>query len=447
MPYLTVVSAKDNARTFPIGTGSLTVGSDPGCDLVFPGLHLAPVHARICAEGGAYTVARAVSDAVVYLNYLPVTEKELAAGDEITLGRLCLRFEDSAEESAAAVRDMVKIVSEDSLATTVESELPSAEAEEPPESAAGRPAEFLEALYRVGSIVNAIHDPERLVDELVELLLEVTRASRACFLVPAGKGEFVPRAAAGIAGEKEGAMISRSIVGRVARGRRGILCSNASTDDRFKNATSISLGNIRSAICVPVSWKEDDLGILYLDARGFTRDFISFSEADLRLVRAIADQAALALANARRENDLVRENTTLRRRQQQLQFGMVSASPRMNQVLDVISRAAPTAATVLIRGETGTGKEVVARAIHFNSPRADRPLVTVNCAAFPETLLQSELFGHEKGAFTGAAGRKIGKFELAQGGTVFLDEIAELDPKSQVVLLRILESRILQRLG
>jgi len=119
----------------------------------------------------------------------------------------------------------------------------------------------------------------------------------------------------------------------------------------------------------------------------------------------------------------------------------------MREVYDQVAQVASTATTVLIRGESGTGKELVAHAIHYNSPRASKPFIKVNCAALPETLIESELFGHEKGSFTGAHARKRGRFELAEGGTLFLDEIGDLSPALQVKLLRVLQEREFERVG
>ncbi len=127
--------------------------------------------------------------------------------------------------------------------------------------------------------------------------------------------------------------------------------------------------------------------------------------------------------------------------------GIIGESGRMQEVLALVRQVAPSDATVLIRGESGTGKELIARAIHFNSPRAGGPLVTLNCAALPEQLLESELFGHEKGAFTGAVAQRKGRFELADGGSIFLDEIGDLSPALQVKLLRVLQERQFERLG
>ena len=161
------------------------------------------------------------------------------------------------------------------------------------------------------------------------------------------------------------------------------------------------------------------------------------------------DELEMRIARALRQQNLEAENATLRQ-QLETRFGMeniVGESPAMQEVLDVVRQVAPTPVTVLLQGESGTGKELVARAIHQLSPRSRQPLVTVHCAALSPTLLESELFGHEKGAFTGANERRIGRFEQAQGGTLFLDEIGEIDATIQIKLLRFLGERTFERVG
>ena len=161
------------------------------------------------------------------------------------------------------------------------------------------------------------------------------------------------------------------------------------------------------------------------------------------------DELEMRIARVLRNQKLEAENTALREQIEQ-KFGLeniIGQSEPMQQVFDLVRQVAPTRATVLISGETGTGKELVAKAIHNLSPRSRQPMVTVHCAALPPTLLESELFGHEKGAFTGAHERRIGRFEQAQGGTLFLDEIGEIDSTTQVKLLRFLGERTFERLG
>ena len=161
------------------------------------------------------------------------------------------------------------------------------------------------------------------------------------------------------------------------------------------------------------------------------------------------DQLAVLIDRISERQDLIRENIELKEQlKERYKFDeIVSASSAMEEVLNLAGRVASSNATVLLRGESGTGKELVAKAIHYHSPRAGFPLIKVNCAALPETLLESELFGHEKGAFTGAAAKRIGRFEAADKGTLFLDEIGELAPGMQVKLLRVLQEREFERLG
>jgi DNA-binding NtrC family response regulator len=161
------------------------------------------------------------------------------------------------------------------------------------------------------------------------------------------------------------------------------------------------------------------------------------------------EKLEILIRRALQERKLETENTTLHRRlDKQYGFqGIVGHSPALQSVLDQVKQAAATRATVLLTGETGTGKELLAQMIHQNSPRARGPFVAVHCAALPASLLESELFGHEKGAFTGASERRIGRFEAADGGTLFLDEMGELEPATQVKLLRFLETRSFERLG
>ena len=161
------------------------------------------------------------------------------------------------------------------------------------------------------------------------------------------------------------------------------------------------------------------------------------------------DQLVVLLERVSERQNLIRENTELKERlRDRYKFDeIVSTSHAMEEALNLAGRVASSNATVLLRGESGTGKELVAKAIHYNSPRAAFPLVKVNCAALPETLLESELFGHEKGAFTGATARRIGRFEAADRGTLFLDEIGELAPGMQVKLLRALQEREFERVG
>jgi Nif-specific regulatory protein len=185
------------------------------------------------------------------------------------------------------------------------------------------------------------------------------------------------------------------------------------------------------------------LGAIYLET-GVPEDL--FNEAHLQVMTAVGSITALALENLRHWERLKEENQALRA-EVNLEYNMVGVSARMKAVFEFVRRVAATDATVLVEGESGTGKELVARAIHRNSKRAENPFVAINCAAIAENLLESELFGHEKGAFTGAAAQKKGRIEMAEGGTLFLDEVSELAPELQAKLLRVLQEREFERVG
>jgi len=161
------------------------------------------------------------------------------------------------------------------------------------------------------------------------------------------------------------------------------------------------------------------------------------------------DRLGMLVRRAIRERAVENENTELRREVRKIRTPdkMIGRSPSMEKIFETIRQVAPTKATVLIQGESGTGKEVAAKAIHALSNRADKPFIAVHCAALSPQLLESELFGHEKGAFTGASERRIGRFEQASGGTLFLDEIGEIDPSVQVKILRVLGERSFERVG
>ena len=195
-----------------------------------------------------------------------------------------------------------------------------------------------------------------------------------------------------------------------------------------------------------------DISVVMITAYGTVETAVaSMKEGALDYLTKPIDLEELLLIfqKVMERSNLIRENRDLRAQlQERFTFdNIVYGSPKMEEVMGLVARAAPSQATILIRGESGTGKELVANAIHYASPRSLKPLMKVSCSALPETLLESELFGHEKGAFTGAAQRRIGRFEEANSGTIFLDEIGDLSPTIQVKLLRILQDKEFQRLG
>jgi transcriptional regulator with GAF, ATPase, and Fis domain len=226
------------------------------------------------------------------------------------------------------------------------------------------------------------------------------------------------------------AEFSRNIIDRVLREKTAAVFNDLD-------------GQITAAMAVPLVVFQQTRGVIYLDS---TDPGARFGPEDLEWVKAMGGIAALVLENARRIQWLEGENQRL---QAEIDLGrdMVGSSAALDSVQRFIARAAPSDSTVLICGESGTGKELVARSIHRHSGRADKPFIAINCAAITETLLESELFGHEKGAFTGAVALQRGKLEIAEGGTVFLDEVGELAQGLQAKLLRVLQEREFDRVG
>jgi Nif-specific regulatory protein len=237
--------------------------------------------------------------------------------------------------------------------------------------------------------------------------------------------------------------VSRTVVQRVLKDRVGLVVRDVAGSDAMRQVKTLTELKVSSLLCVPLLVAQRVLGVIYLDS---TNPLSEFDENHLQVMTAVAGIASLAFDNVKQWEKLRQENQELRA-EIELEHNMVGGSPAMRKVFDFIRRVAPTDSTVLVQGESGTGKELVAHALHRNSPRAEQPFVAINCAAIAESLLESELFGHEKGAFTGAAAQKKGKVEIAEGGTLFLDEIGELAPGLQAKLLRVLQEREFERLG
>jgi len=292
----------------------------------------------------------------------------------------------------------------------------------------------LNALFKIAEIINAYRDLDTLQLRLLELIGELIPADAGAILIiprieenPTSTTTWYRNPDA-----RQEMRIRREIVIRA-------LCERAAAVADFPSLS----GSDESVLCVPLIALQRALGAIYLEVGGVKR----FPEGNVHLLTSVAGVAAVTLENVLTLESLRVENQRLRKELSPPEFIMIGESRPIRNLMQLIQKVAQCGSTVLIHGESGTGKELVALAIHRNSPRHQKPFVAINCAAIPDALLESELFGYEKGAFTGAMLSKHGKLELAKDGTVFLDEVGELTPTLQAKLLRALQAREFERLG
>ena len=312
------------------------------------------------------------------------------------------------------------------------------------------PSRELLALRRLTAFSERLlahYELERLLENLMDEAIDLSRADKG-FLILVENDELQVKVARNISRENIANAIERvsdSIVTKVVQSRKPLIISDALDDPEFNASQSVINLKLLSVMCVPLMHRGTLLGLIYV---GNDRLVNRFAKDSLDLLMVFASQASLILQNAKLVNELRVDNSALRRRLEAQQYGeIIGACQTMKEVYRRIDKIAPTDISVLITGETGTGKELIAREIHRRSPRSKGPFVTINCGAIPENLLESELFGHAKGAFTGAVATKVGRFQAAIGGTLFLDEIGDMPTALQVKLLRALQERIVYKVG
>ncbi|MBL7075871.1 MAG: sigma 54-interacting transcriptional regulator [Kiritimatiellae bacterium] len=312
----------------------------------------------------------------------------------------------------------------------------------------------LNVLYRISQHMSQQHDVSSLLNDVLDILESEIGIARATFALRRPDSDmFTVEAARGMTAEEQRRGqygLGEGITGRVAQSAEPALVPDISQDPNFLNRTRSRQSEKTAFLCIPVIHQRIVIGTMSIDRPSGPIDSL---QHDLHFLKLVGDMLAEGVSRIRDEIEeregLIAENRLLR---QQLgdryhPSNMVGNCSSMRQVYDQIAQVADSTATVLVRGESGTGKELVARAIHYSSSRRNNAFVGVNCAALPENLIESELFGHEKGSFTGAAQQRKGRFELANGGTLFLDEIGDIAPSVQVRLLRALQERTIERVG
>ena len=303
-----------------------------------------------------------------------------------------------------------------------------------------RLTEFSARLLQSGDVTAIL---EALLDEAIDL----TGGDRGFLVLVEGERRVV-KVARNLARENVALDLERlsdTVVERVLGSGEPLLVSDATVDPEFSASTSVVNLKLSSVLCVPLMHRGRSFGLVYV---GSDRVGTHFDRRGLDTLTIFAAQASLLVQNALLLDELRADNRGLRERLEQQRFGeLLGSCPGMQEVYRQIEKVAPTDLSVLVVGETGTGKELVARELHRRSPRATGPFVAINCGAIPETLLESELFGHVKGAFTGAVATRPGRFQQASGGTLFLDEVGDMPQLLQVKLLRALQDRTVQKVG
>jgi transcriptional regulator with GAF, ATPase, and Fis domain len=445
-PAIVALSGALKGVRLTLADSGISIGRHPSNDLCLNDPSVSRHHCVIRLEGGRYVLLDGESINGTCLNGSSIDRCELKSGDQIGVGDNLFRFFTSEEEESGAfaapslesngwlAQPTVRLDRDEVARSHPQLFVPA-------QTGTLRTRRELEILLRIGELLECVQDVECLQLRLFELIAEG---------VPAMGGAIVRMTRSWNSGRtvfgwerdkgaRPSPQLSSVILDQVLHDGAAVL----SNDISAAGSHSILARRITSVLAVPLLVRDEVRGALYLDTPDPER---VFDEGHLKLATAVSGFAALALDNAERTEALRSENRRLR--DESLSgHQIVGESAPVGDLLRKIQRVAPTDATTLILGETGTGKELAARAIHQSSGRRDRPFEAINCSLLQETLLESELFGHEKGAFTGAVGQKRGKLEIADGGTVFLDEIGELSAIPQAMLLRVLQDRTFQRLG
>ncbi len=455
----------------------LAIGRDGSNDLALADESMSRRHAVVRRVGdGAparFTVEDLGSRNGTFVNDRKVDgATELSHGDVVGVGDLSFRFVDEREAGAQTRPGRASTAPGDAAPERIEHAVSAAGVDIFRSTATTDASELgarLKVLVRLGEVLGSGLELRDLLARALELtgeVLPVDVAAIAC--VDELTGEPDPEETVGYPKAEDAPRVSRVILERVLGGREAILVASAAEETMLRGRESVVASGVSSAIAVPLQPRltgttkpggaaaTTPVGYLYLAS---TRPGFRYREADLELVTEMARPLGAALAARRR----------LRRAEEAARDaaagpaparpsiadgtgdagrdGIVAESEAFRAALDLATRAADGDVSVLVLGETGTGKEVVSRLIHDRSGRSDGPFIALNCAALPESLLESELFGYERGAFSGATARRKGKLELAHGGTLFLDEVAEIPLTVQAKLLRALETREFYRLG
>ncbi|MBN2344266.1 MAG: sigma 54-interacting transcriptional regulator [Deltaproteobacteria bacterium] len=417
MPTLSWWPKEGGKKVLSLAKPITTIGSAVENDIVIQSMELADHHAQLVFDGRDFCLNDIAGRGDVRVNSRKKKKAKLIHQDRISLGNAELLFN---------LMDGSVIPEEKDAATD------------------------LEGLKKLQQFSQALLDKNS-VDELLEVLMdsviELTGAAKG-FLILFEDETPIIKVARNLRRENLGSAVSQlsdSIVAQVVQTRAAIIVSDAQSHNKFANAQSVINLKLNSVMCAPLLSRGQMLGLIYVGndtVRGL------FEMGTLELLKVFASQASLLVQNAVLLDELKLKNVTLSKELEQQRFGqIIGSSVAMEKVFKKVEKVAVADVSVLVSGETGTGKELIAHEIHRRSGRANGPFITVNCGAIPETLMESEFFGHVKGAFTGADATKEGKFQAANDGTIFLDEIGEMPLSLQVKLLRVLQEHQVMKVG
>ena len=414
MAYLECINTNTKKKTYlAIQKPIISIGSKSGNDLLLTTGEISPTHATIVRRGEHYMINLLDRKRPFQVNGRAFRSCPLRFGDIIELSHFKITLQDGQVPT-------IEFRSDQSLKN-------------------------LEELVQFSSELISEENPKQLFQKLLASVVKLTRAEKGFVIILQNEERTMVASHNIKTKDKSSLGYSDTIVNRVVQNKKAVIINNALQDQNYSSARSVIDLRLSSVMCVPLVYRSNLLGVLYLGNDSITG---LFTNEDLKLLEIWTAQASVLVHLALELNEVKLSNQNLRAQlQSRSSQTIVGSSTSMQGVFKYIKKLAPTDLSILVLGETGTGKELIAQELHKQSERNAAPFISINCGAIPENLLESELFGHKKGAFTGAHNDKIGKFEAADGGTIFLDEIGEMPMTLQVKLLRVLQERKIERIG